>query len=284
VTHPAAGLVDRLDEATAFLRARIAPRAPTVGLVLGSGLGAFASRLADAAAIDYASIPHFPVSTVVGHAGRLVVGKLDGVTCAALQGRAHFYEGHDLVAATFPVRALIRLGVRTLVITNAAGGVNRAFAGGALMVIRDHLNLFGASPLSGPNDERLGPRFPDMTRAYAPELCALAHGVARGLGIELVEGVYAGLPGPCYETPAEVEMLRRLGADAVGMSTVPETIVANHMGARVLGISCITNAAAGATATPLTHDEVTETARRVEGTFGRLLAGIVEELGKAEAP
>lgn len=274
-------LYERLQQAADAIRARIGSRRPTVGLILGSGLGGFAERLDDSIAIDYHEIPHFPVSTVVGHAGRLVVGSLGGVQCVAMQGRSHFYEGHSAQHVSFPARALITLGARTLIITNAAGGVNESFEPGTLMLIRDHLNLLPESPLRGVNDERLGPRFPDMTQAYATELRELARAAATELNVELAEGVYASLPGPTYETPAEVRMLRTLGADATGMSTVPEVIVANHMGARVLGISCITNKAAGITDQPLSHDEVTETAARVRVTFEALLEGIVKRLAGA---
>ena len=275
-------LFDRLEETVAFVRQRIGDRAPTVGLILGSGLGPFADQLDDAVAVPYGEIPHFPVSGVVGHDGTLVVGTLGGTCCVAMKGRVHYYEGHDLQTVTFPARTLVRLGAAALIITNAAGGIADGLAPGTLMLLRDHLNLFGANPLRGHNDDRLGPRFPDMTRAYAPELRELARTAAAALDIQLAEGVYAGLPGPTYETPAEIAMLRTLGADAVGMSTVPETIVANHMGARVLGISCITNAAAGISGEALSHDEVTDTAKRVEATFQALLTRIIGQLGANE--
>lgn len=281
--HPTgADLVDRLEEATASILDRAAGRRPRVGLILGSGLGPFADHFEDAQAIDYAEIPHFPVSGVEGHAGRLVLGRAGGVDCVAMQGRVHYYEGHDLATVTFPTRTLIRLGARTLIITNAAGGIAERFEVGTLMLIRDHLNLFGANPLRGHNDERLGPRFPDLTQAYDPELRTLARHAARKMSLTLEEGVYAGLAGPSYETPAEIEMLRRLGGDAVGMSTVPEVIVANHMGARVLGISCITNMAAG-DGPVLSHDDVTETAKLVESTFVALLSGILRQLAEHTA-
>jgi len=253
-------------------------RIPTVGLVLGSGLGAFADRLQKPVAIEYRDIPHFPVSSVEGHAGRLVVGELHGKVIAAMQGRVHHYEGHDLVKVTYPTRALVLLGCKTLILTNAAGGVNPKYMPGELVVIGDHLNLFGASPLRGDNDERLGPRFPDMTYAYAPELRDLARRAGIAIGVTLREGVYAGMTGPQYETPSEVRMLRILGADLTGMSTVPETIVANHMGARVLGISCVTNMAAGITGAKLSHEEVTKTAARARVTFERLLDEILKGL------
>jgi len=275
-------LYAKLDEAVELIRQRAGERAPTVALILGSGLGKFADRLENAVAIDYGEIPHFPVSGVEGHAGRLVIGELEGVQCAAMQGRVHFYEGYDLREATFPARTLIRLGAHSLIVTNAAGGIGEGLVPGTLMLIRDHLNLFGDNPLRGHNDDRLGTRFPDMTHAYAPALRELAHRAAGAVGITLPEGVYAGLPGPTYETPAEVQMLRTLGADATGMSTVPEVIVANHMGARVLGISCITNMAAGLGEGTLSHDEVTETAARVRSTFESLLTNILREMGNAQ--
>lgn len=247
------------------------PFPPRLGLILGSGLGGFADGLADAIAIDYADIPGFPVSRVHGHSGRLVFGTRQGVPCVAMQGRAHVYEGHSAAASAFPARVLVALGARTLIITNAAGGINAAWPPGTLMMIRDHIDLLRDHPLRGINDERVGPRFPDMTNAYAPVLRDICRETAAAHGITLEEGVYVAMPGPTYETPAEVRMLRTLGADATGMSTVPEVIVANHMGARVLGISCITNQAAGITGAALSHDEVTETAARVRATFERLL-------------
>jgi len=270
---------DRLQQAAAFIREKIGDRAPTVGLILGSGLGSFAERLQDAVKIEYGEIPHFPVSSVVGHAGRLVVGTISGVTCIAMQGRTHYYEGKSAQLISFPARTLITVGARTLIITNAAGGVNASFDPGTLMVINDHLNLLPENPLRGVNDDRLGPRFPDMTNAYAPELRELAHAAAAKLGVTLAAGVYASLTGPTYETPAEVRMLRVLGADATGMSTVPEVIVANHMGAKVLGISCITNKAAGLGDQPLSHEEVTETAAKVRSTFESLLEEILARIG-----
>lgn len=272
-------LFAELELATQAIRTRIGERVPTIGLVLGSGLGNYADRLEGAAAIDYRDIPHFPAgATVPGHAGRLVVGQRGPVACAAMQGRVHFYEGHDLKQVTFPIRTLVALGCRTLIITNAAGGVNPAYAPGDLVLIADHINLFPEGPLRGENDFRLGARFPDLTRAYDPELREQALVVGRRLGLELAQGVYAGLPGPSYETPAEVRMLRTLGADLCGMSTVPEVIVANHQGARVLGISCVTNLAAGLSGAPLSHEEVTATAARVRTQFAALLDGILEDL------
>jgi purine-nucleoside phosphorylase len=273
-------LYEQVQVAVATVRGRILKKQPTLGLVLGSGLGAFAETLKSPTFVDYGDIPHFPVSGVEGHAGRLVVGEMAGVTVAAMQGRVHFYEGHDLVKVTFPIRVLILLGAKTLVITNAAGAVNPTFEPGDLAIITDHINLFPEGALRGANDARLGPRFPDMTQAYAPQLRALAGKVGKQLGISLRQGVYAGLPGPSYETPAEIRMLRTMGADLCGMSTVPEVVVARHMAARVLGISCVTNMAAGITGKALSHDEVTETANRVRETFTKLLNGIITALGK----
>ena len=248
---------------------------PDVAIVLGSGLGSFASSLGSAVSIPYADIPNWPVSNVVGHEGRLVIGEIAGRCVAALSGRAHFYEGHDLRTVTFATRVLGMLGVKTLVLTNAAGGINTAFSPGDLMVIDDHINLLGSNPLVGPNDERFGVRFPDLTHVYSRRLRRLADDTAAAQGIALRHGVYAACHGPSYETPAEVRYLRLIGADAVGMSTVPEAIVARHMGIEVLGISCITNFAAGVLPQPLDHAEVLETAQRVRLTFIALLNGVI---------
>lgn len=279
----------RISAAAEHIRDRIrglhGDRAPSVGLILGSGLGSFADTLADRVVLPYADVPHFPVSTVEGHAGNLVVGRRGPLTCVAMQGRVHCYEGHSAAEVAFPAQVLVALGARRLVITNAAGGIRDDLSPGTLMLIRDHLNLFPDHPLRGPNDDRLGPRFPDMTHAYAPELARRARAAAEREGIALAEGVYAALPGPSYETPAEVRMLRTLGADATGMSTVPEVIVANHMGAVVLGISCVTNRAAGLGDEPLSHHEVTDTAARIRATFERLLAAILDDMAaRPEGP
>lgn len=269
-------LREELDAAVAAVR-RHTSASPTVGLILGSGLGSFADTLEDAVAIPYGEIPGFAASTVPGHAGRLVIGRRSGLVCAAMQGRIHFYEGHSARQVAFPARVLIALGARTLLITNAAGGLRHP--PGTLMLIRDHINLFPDHPLRGANDDDIGPRFPDMTRAYPVELRDLARQASAAVGVELAEGVYAGSSGPTYETPAEVRMLGTLGADATGMSTVPEVIAAVHMGARVLAMSCITNWAAGlGEGAPLSHDEVTETADRVRGQFEALLAAILARL------
>lgn len=269
-------LYDRLQSAVSFVSEHMGAHKPTVGLILGSGLGGYADGLEDAVHIDYSDIPHFPVSTVEGHAGRLVVGTRAGVTCVAMQGRVHFYEGHPSREVAFPARTLVGLGAKSVIITNAAGGL--VHDPGTLMLISDHINLFPDHPLRGPNDERLGPRFPDMTETYSAALRELARRAARDLGFELGEGVYAGLSGPSYETPAEIRMLGVLGASAAGMSTVPEAIVCRHMGAEVLGISCITNKAAGLSEHPLSHDEVTETAARVRDRFQKLLDGVLAQL------
>lgn len=266
----------RVREAVGWLRARGAE--VETALVLGSGLGDFAARVRDPLDVPYGEIPGWPASAVVGHAGRLVVGTHAGKRLAVLSGRAHYYEGHDLRTVTFATRVMAMLGVRVLILTNAAGGVNLAFSPGTLMLIEDHLNLMGGNPLVGPNDERFGPRFPDMTEVYSTRLRGLAADAAAALGIPLARGVYAALQGPSYETPAEIRYLRTIGADAVGMSTVPEAIVARQMGVEVLGLSCITNPAAGVLPVPLVHDEVMEVARQVRGKFGALVEGILERL------
>ena len=268
---------DEAVETATWLRARVR-ETPQVGVVLGSGLGAFADRVEDALQFNYPDIPHWPPAAVVGHAGTLVAGRVRDRPVVVLAGRAHVYEGHDLRTVTFPVRVLGVLGVRTLLLTNAAGGVNTSFAQGALMVVDDHLNLMGSNPLIGPNDERFGPRFPDMTEVYSRRLRGLADASAAEAGLTVAHGVYAALHGPSYETPAEIRYLRSIGADAVGMSTVPEAIAARHMGIEVLGISCITNMAAGVLPKPLDHNEVMATARRVAGEFIVLLEGVIGRL------
>ncbi|MDB4955936.1 MAG: purine nucleoside phosphorylase inosine and guanosine-specific [Myxococcales bacterium] len=251
---------------------------PQVGLILGSGLGAFADQFENAKAIDYADLPGFIPSTVHGHKGRLVLGERAGARCIAMQGRVHMYEGHSALTVSFPARVLVALGAKVIIVTNAAGGLNPKWPPGTLMLIRDHIDMLRDHALRGPNDDRLGPRFPDMTKTYAPELRSLAKEAAAGKGIHLEEGVYVAMPGPTYETPAEVKMLQTIGADATGMSTVPEVVVARHMGARVIGISCITNQAAGITGAELSHDEVTATAARVRTTFETLLDAILGQL------
>ena len=249
-----------------------------VAVVLGSGLGDFADHLGASFTIPYGDIPHFPASRVMGHAGKLVVGMLAGKKVLALSGRVHVYEGHDMETVTFAVRAMGRLGVPRSILTNAAGGISPNCARGALMVIDDHINFLGQNPLVGPNDDRLGLRFPDMTYVYSPRLRAIADDTARGIGVPLQHGVYIAVLGPSYETPAEIRAFRTLGADAVGMSTVPEAIAARHMGVEVLGISCITNAAAGVFPEPLHHSEVMETTQQVKGQFIALLEGIIGRL------
>jgi purine-nucleoside phosphorylase len=273
-------VIERLDEAVRAVRGR-AGENPAVGVVLGSGLGAWAEGLASATKVPYADIPHMARSTVVGHAGNLWLGRAEGVPVACLQGRVHLYEGHEAERVVFGVRLLAKLGCRAVVLTNAAGGLDPAGSPGDLMLVTDHLNLMGRNPLSGPNEGTLGPRFPDMTQAYDREICALAREAAREVGVPLREGVYAGLLGPTYETPAEIRMLRALGADAVGMSTVPEVIALRHMGVRAAAISCITNLAAGISPTLLDHAEVDATAAAVRGRFTALLSAWVRRIGAA---
>ncbi|HEY9249294.1 MAG TPA: purine-nucleoside phosphorylase [Rariglobus sp.] len=270
--------VTRDRKAAAAYIERIAPIRPDIGLILGSGLGDLADSIEQAKVIPYGDIPDFPVSTVEGHAGELVIGTLAGRPVLLMKGRFHMYEGYEADTVTFPIRVMKQLGIRTLLITNASGGINAEFSPGDLMLISDHLNLMGKNPLVGPNDAELGARFPDMSEAYSRKLRALARSVGEKEGIALREGVYAGLLGPSYETPAEIRMLRTLGADAVGMSTVPETIAARHAGIEVLGISCISNMAAGMLEKPLSHAEVMETGERVKETFMRLVIGIVTEV------
>jgi purine-nucleoside phosphorylase len=269
--------LEKVDEAVAALRGRV-PAVPDVAVVLGSGLGDFANRLTGAVSIPYGEIPHWPASKVIGHEGRLAVGTLGGRRVAALSGRTHFYEGHDLRTVTFATRVVARLGVKALILTNAAGGINTGLKPGTLMVMDDHINLLGSNPLVGPNEDAFGARFPDMSEVYSKRLRALADGVAERQGLRLGHGVYVAVHGPSYETPAEIRFLRAIGADAVGMSTVPEAIVARHMGVEVLGISCITNAAAGVLPQPLNHAEVMEVARQVRGAFASLLEGIIGQL------
>lgn len=268
---------DQVTEAAEWLRGR-GFGGGDVGLVLGSGLGPFGDTMPDAFGVNYVDIPHFPAAHVIGHAGRLVGGSVAGTHVLALSGRAHFYEGHDLRTVTFAVRVLHRLGIRTLILTNAAGGINTALTTGALMIIDDHINLLGSNPLVGPHDERFGLRFPDMTEVYSGRLRALADETAREMGLPVPHGVYLAVHGPSYETPAEIRAFRTLGADAVGMSTVPEAIVARQMDIEVLGISCITNMAAGVLPQPLHHDEVMETTRRVREQFIALLEGVIGRL------
>jgi purine-nucleoside phosphorylase len=274
--RPEGRAYDIVNEAAVSLRRKIG--VPAVAIVLGSGLGDFTTRLTDGVTVPYQKIPHWPASRVMGHAGHLVSGTLAGRKVAVLSGRVHLYEGHDAATVTFATRVMGLLGVKVLILTNAAGGINTAFSAGALMVIDDHINFIGDNPLVGPNEDRFGLRFPDMTEVYSKRLRALADAAAKEKGIALAHGIYVALRGPSYETPAEIRCFRTLGADAVGMSTVPEAIAARHMGMEVLGISCITNMAAGILPQPLHHSEVMETARRVRGEFGALLEGIVGRL------
>lgn len=264
----------RAERAAKFILAKTKLR-PRIAIVLGSGLGAFADELTDAVRIPYEKIPGFARSTAIGHAGQLVIGKVGDVPVAAMQGRVHLYEGYSARDVAFPMRVFGRLSVRAAILTNAAGGINRDYNQGALVAIRDHINLQCANPLTGANDDRFGPRFGDMTEAYAKDYRKIALAEAQRLGIEIHEGVYAAVAGPSYETPAEIRYLRTIGADLVGMSTVPEAIAARHMGIRVLGISCVTNMAAGILDQPLSHAEVLETAERVKGQFIALLRAVI---------
>jgi len=271
----------RLDETVSAIRARVSEK-PRVGLVLGSGLGAFADALGGPK-IPYAEIPNMPTSNVVGHAGNLCFGNVSGVPVVCMQGRVHFYEGHDLDAVVHGVRAMARLGVSCVLLTNAAGGCDPNFHAGDLMIVTDHVNFTARSPLIGPNDDALGPRFPDMSAAYDRELRGDLQHAARDLGIALREGVYAWLTGPSYETPAEIRMLQKLGVSAVGMSTVPEVIALRHMGVRAAALSCITNLAAGLSSAPLDHKEVEETARSRREDLLKLLGAWVARAGTLRA-
>jgi len=270
-------LYERAEKAARLIRARTDANV-SVAIVLGSGLGAFADELTDSTSIRYDEIPSFARATVEGHAGRLVIGKTNNVTVAAMQGRFHFYEGYSLEEVTFPIRVLKLLGVRTIILTNAAGSLNTEFTPGSLMVITDHINLLGVNPLVGPNDVRFGPRFPDLTSVYARRLQDLVISEANAIGLDMRRGIYAALSGPSYETPAEIHMVRTLGADAVGMSTVPEAIVARHMNLEVIGISCITNLAAGVSNRPVDHSQVIATGERVRAEFTELLRRVVGRL------
>jgi purine-nucleoside phosphorylase len=265
------------DEARQFIEARTGAR-PAIGLVLGSGLGAFADELTDRTDIPYAEIPGWPHSTAVGHAGKLIIGKLGELDVAVMAGRAHLYEGHSMQQVTYGVRVLHAIGTRSMVFTNAAGGINLELERGGLVLISDHINLQGGNPLVGPNDDALGPRFPDMSEAYSKAYRGTARQVAVELCIPISEGVYAAMLGPSYETPAEIRYLRAIGADVVGMSTVPEVIVANHMGMKVLGISCVTNMAAGILPQKIHHEEVLETGAMVRDTLVKFLKALLPRL------
>jgi purine-nucleoside phosphorylase len=270
-------LYERAEKAARMIRGRTQTDV-SVAVVLGSGLGGFADDLVAATAIPYHEIPGFARATVEGHAGRLVIGKVGESTVAAMQGRFHVYEGYPLEDVTFPVRVLKLLGVRTLILTNASGSLNVEFTPGSLMVITDHINMMGVNPLIGPNDERFGPRFPDLSNTYSPELQEIVLKEARDMGMQMWRGIYASLTGPSYETPAEIHMVRALGADAVGMSTVPEAIVARHMGMQVVGISCITNLAAGVSDRPVDHSQVMATGEQVREEFTELLRRVIPKL------
>ncbi len=273
---------ERAEAAAKYILSQTSLR-PKIALVLGSGLGAFAEEFGAAVKIAYAKIPHFPQSTAIGHAGQLVIGKVGQVAVAGMQGRVHLYEGYSVKEVTFPVRVFARMGVKAVILTNAAGGIKREFVQGSLVVIKDHINLQGVNPLSGPNEERFGQRFPDMSVAYDRRFREMTVGEGNRLGIGMHEGVYAALSGPSYETPAEIRYLRTIGADLVGMSTVPEVIAARHSGLRVLGISCVTNAAAGILDKALDHREVLETAERVKGQFIALLKVVIPRIAEAIA-
>jgi purine-nucleoside phosphorylase len=269
----------RAERAAKFIFAKTKLR-PPIGLVLGSGLGAFADELGAAARIDYKKIPHFPRSTAIGHAGRMVIGEVGDVPVAVMQGRVHFYEGYTQQQVIFPMRVMARMGIRAVVITNAAGGINRDFKQGCLVVLRDHINLQGTNPLIGPNEDRFGVRFPDMTQVYWKPYQEAALQEGKRLNVEMAQGVYAALTGPSYETPAEIRYLRAIGADLAGMSTAPEVIAAAHLGIRVLGISCVTNMAAGILDQPITTEEVIETGERVKADFVALLRAVIPRMNE----
>jgi purine-nucleoside phosphorylase len=275
-------LYARAEEAAAVIRAA-APVAPRLAVVLGSGLNELADRIAAPTVVSYDQIPHFPRTTVAGHAGKVLLGQLGGVPAIVFQGRFHYYEGHDLETVTFPVRALKQLGVSTLILTAATGGIRADLRAGNLVLLTDHLNLIGANPLRGSNDDRLGTRFPDMTEVYSRRLRVMAREEGKKLGMDLVPGVYACLPGPSYETPAEIKMLRTLGADVVGMSTVPEALVARHAGIEVLAFALVSNAAAGVVGTPITHEEVLEAGRKAAPALARLIERVVARLAAPES-
>jgi purine-nucleoside phosphorylase len=266
-----------VESAASFLLSQTSLR-PRIGLVLGSGLGAFADELSEVTRIPYSQIPSFPRSTAVGHAGDMVIGKADGIPVATMQGRVHLYEGYSPQQVAFPTRVLGRMGVQALILTNAAGGINLEYKQGALVIITDHINLQGQNPLVGPNEERFGERFPDMTQAYWKPYREIVLAEARKLGKSVYQGVYAGLLGPSYETPAEIRYLRAIGADLVGMSTIPEVIAARHMSMKVLAISCVTNMAAGILDKPIHHAEVLETGERVKGDFVALLRAVLPRI------
>ena len=269
----------RAERAAKFILGKTKMR-PRIGLILGSGLGAFANELANATRIEYKKIPHFPRSTAIGHAGRMVIGRVASVPVAAMQGRVHFYEGYTQKEVIFPMRVMARMGIRAVLVTNAAGGINLDFQQGCLVVLSDHINLQGTNPLIGPNEERFGDRFPDLTQVYWKPYQEAALQEGNRLGMKLFRGVYAALPGPSFETPAEIRYLRAIGADLIGMSTVPEVIAAAHLGIRVLGISCVTNMAAGILDQPITGEEVLETGERVKADFVALLRAVIPRMNE----
>ncbi|MTT31217.1 purine-nucleoside phosphorylase [Terrilactibacillus sp. BCM23-1] len=271
-------MLSTINEAASIVQEKMTVN-PKIGLILGSGLGILADELTESVHIPYESLPGFPTSTVKGHKGQFVIGKLEGIPVIAMQGRYHYYEGYDLKQVTLPVRVMKEIGITTLIVTNAAGGVNLSFKPGDLMIINDHINMLGNNPLFGPNDDTLGDRFPDMSKPYHPALIEAAKQAANDIGLSIQEGVYFATPGPNYETPAEVRMIRTLGGDAVGMSTVPEVIVANHAKLSVLGISCITNAGSGILDQPLSHQEVIEITEQIKDQFVKLIKGIVKKIG-----
>jgi len=272
-------LYDRASEAVRYIVAKAQNRNPRIAVVLGSGLGGVADSVENAFEISYGDIPHFVSSTVQGHEGKLIIGSCGGVDVVLMKGRVHFYEGYSMEEVTLPIRVFSLMGIRSLILTNAAGGTASHLAPGALMALTDHVNLMEENPLRGENDERFGPRFPDMTSVYTPAYFEEAHAVAREIGIVLREGVYMAVRGPSYETPAEIQMMRKLGADAVGMSTVPEATVARHCGMKVLAISCITNIAAGLTTTEINHNEVIEVGARAGKQLSELIVRVIPRLG-----
>lgn len=280
-----AQILEKVKETTQAIQARAPGFTPEIGVILGSGLGPIAARIENPMVVPYTEIPNFHGTSVEGHAGKMILGKFHGVACVFLQGRFHVYEGYDMADVVFPTRAICALGIQTLLLTNASGGINTRFRPGDIMLIEDHLNLMGDNPLKGPNLAQLGPRFPDMSEAYSRECREVLERSARELGIDLKKGVYAGVLGPTYETPAEVRMLRTLGGDAVGMSTVPEAIAANHLGVRVAGLACITNLAAGLSPSKLTHVEVVENVKLSVHQLDRLLEKAIPRLkyGKRSA-
>lgn len=273
------GMFEKLQETVAYVRQRTAVQ-PTVGIILGSGLGRLVEQITDPVTIDYHDVPHFPQTTVAGHAGRLVLGRIGDTAVIAMAGRFHYYEGHEMRSVAYPTAFMKTLGVQTLIVSNAAGGINRGFVPGDLMLITDHINLFANNPLIGLNDERLGPRFPDMTEPYSQRLMAMAEQAAQGLGFELRHGVYAGVSGPCFETAAEIRYLERIGADAVGMSTVPEVIAARYLGLEVLGISCVTNMATGIAKVKHAHEDVMRIANEASERFCNVVAATVRKIGE----